>query len=291
MKRWFTPHLIEVWAKIYRCSVTQNFRLDESLHMGEATFGHWQLFKTIHKFGIIPYKGYHYISGGQGLASQSNFETMRYPYDDLKSTLIIYQERGANPVTKWVATQQLINISIWKLVRILIQDKFEVKAADVEPYLKILAENKAEILNTVELTPPKIKVIDILAQPFDKARDGCRKIFTEFMNELKNFYATYHNIFIYGTGYFGIEVAGWLNNMNCTQYRFLTSKLNADSSRRLEISGAEKEIIDLPNFSNDPNDAGIILAMNERNAKDVSAILQDKGYKNIFDANKLGIHL
>ena len=216
---------------------------------------------------------------------------MRYPYDDLKSTLIIYQERGTNPVTKWVATQQLINISIWKLVRILIQDKFEVKAADVEPYLKVLVENKAEILNTVELTPPKIKVLDILAQPFEKARDDCRKIFSDFMDELKNFYATYSNIYIYGTGYFGVEVGGWLNNMNCKQYSFLTSNLNADSSRRLEIASEEKEIIDLPNFHGIPDETGIILAMNARNAKDVSMTLNEKGYKNIFDANKLGIHL
>ncbi len=291
MKRWSVPHFAELWAKMSRRSITQNFKLDETLHMGETPLGTWQLFKKSRKIGVIPYKGYHFFVGNPGLSFTNNFETMRYPYDDLRYALMIYQEREINPVIKWVFTQHLINISIWKLVRLLIQDKFEVKADDVEPYLKILAENKDEILNTVELTPPKIKVIDILAQPFDKARDGCRKIFTEFMNELKNFYATYHNIFIYGTGYFGIEVAGWLNNMNCTQYRFLTSKLNADSSRRLEISGAEKEIIDLPNFSNDPNDAGIILAMNERNAKDVSAILQDKDYKNIFDANKLGIHL
>ena len=67
--------------------------------------------------------------------------------------------------------------------------------------------------------------------------------------------------------------------------------LQTRTSQRLEIAGDEKEIIDLPNFNGIPDETGIILAMNARNAKDVSMTLNEKGYKNIFDANKLGIHL
>ena len=286
-----TNRLVYLWAKMYRHLALKDFKLNEDVYIGEDRIGCWQLFRRIRKIAIIPYNGYHHVLNNLGLSLNNNSGHFNHPYDLIKTAIAIYEDKGNDEDIQRAATNILFDFSTHRLVPLFIQNKFEVKAADVEPYLKVLSENRSEILGTVPLTDEKKKIIEILAQPFEKARDGCRKIFSDFMDDLKNFYTTYSNIYIYGTGHFGIEVGGWLNNMNCKQYSFLTSQLNAASSQRLEIAGDEKEIIDLPNFNGIPDETGIILAMNARNAKDVSMTLNEKGYKNIFDANKLGIHL
>ena len=171
------------------------------------------------------------------------------------------------------------------------QDHFEVDAADVEPYLKNLAEHKEEIAATVPLTAIQKILLDALARPFEKARASCRKIYDEFLSDMKNFCETYDEIFIYGTGHFGVEVGGWLDKMNISHYKFLTSALNEGGINQITVNGDAKKILALPQLDSPPTTTGIILAMNAKNSQEVIPNLELRGYVNIFYANRLGIHL
>lgn len=286
-----TQRMIFLWAKIFRYSAMKNLNLDESLHVGEDRFFNWQFFQQLRKAGIISYRGYHHLSNPTGLSARNNFEESRYPYDLLKSSVKIYDERGEDEIAKRVATQNLLSISIGRLFRVLTQDRFEAKPADVEPYLKFLAKHKGEIVATIQLTAVQKNLLDILSQPFDKARAGCRELYENFLTDMKNFCETYDEIFIYGTGYFGVEIAAQLNAMDCSQCNFLTSNLSAGAANYVKVDSTEKKVIALPMLNSDPDMTGIILAMNAKNSRQVIPNLKLRGYTNIFDANKLGIHL
>ena len=224
------------------------------------------------------------------MSAQSN-NGFDHPYDLIKSAVKIYEIRGEDKDRKFIATQQLLNVSLSRLFRLLTQDNFEVKAGDVEYYLNTLTENKSEILELVTLSPEKKFLFDALTQPFDDAKRDCRKIYADFLNDLKTFYKARENIFIYGTGNFGVEVGELLSKMNCTRYSFLTSNLGGNYNQRMTISGEEHDMTDLIALAAAPDETGIILAMNDKSKQEVLPPLQKKGYVNIFDANKFGMQL
>ena len=286
----FGVYRFNFWAKMYRCSLLNDFKFDETLHMGEDILGNWRLFNRVRKVGIIPYRGYNYRINSLSLSAQSN-NGFDHPYDLIKSAVKIYEIRGEDKDRKFIATQQLLNVSLSRLFRLLTQDNFEVKAGDVEYYLNTLTENKSEILELVTLSPEKKFLFDALTQPFDDAKRDCRKIYADFLNDLKTFYKSRENIFIYGTGNFGVEVGELLSKMNCTRYSFLTSNLGGNYNQRMTISGEEHDMTDLIALAAAPDETGIILAMNDKNKQEVLPLLQKKGYVNIFDANRLGIHI
>ena len=286
----FGSYRVELWGKIYRHAILKNFKLDEELHLGEPQLGNWQLFNRARKIGIIPYKGYNYIMNPSGLCKQAHFLTV-YVYDLIKSAMKIYKDRSEDKDKKFIATQQLLTVSISRLFRLLIQNDFEVKAADIECYLETLSKNKSEILELVTLTPEKKRLLDALTQPFDDAKRDCREIYSDFLNDLRTFYGAHENIFIYGTGNFGVEVGEWLGKMNCNRYSFLTSNLGGNYNQRMTVSGEEHDVTDLIALAAAPNKTGIILAMNNKNKQEVLPLLQKKAYVNIFDANQLGIHI
>lgn len=288
----FTPYRMEVYAKIYRQSILRNFKFDESLHMGEPQFWNWQLFKKARKVGIIPYKGYHYRMNPSGLSSKSYFECP-YPYDLLKSAVQIYEDSGEDADIKTVATNHLLDMSISWLFRFLVNDKFEVKEKEIGVYLDILKKNKAEILKVIPSDSQRKILFEALAQNFDAAKADCLKIYNDFLSDLKNFCGNYENIFIYGNGYFGREIAETLNKIDCKNYSFVVSSLNGKSFEEIFIDGENqpRKIIDLNSLETNSDNTGIILAMNSKNKLQVIPALESKGYKNIFDGNKLGIHI
>ena len=275
----FSAYRVDLWAKMYRYP-----------RMGEPHLWNWQAFERARKTGIIPYRGYHHRLNFLSISQLSNNGSVN-TYDYITSAVKIFGDRGKNKTARIVAAKYLFDISINRLPRLLTQDNFEVKAADVEYYLNTLTENKSEILELVTLSPEKKFLFDALTQPFDDAKRDCRKIYADFLNDLKTFYKARENIFIYGTGNFGVEVGELLGKMNCTRYSFLTSNLGGNYNQRMTISGEEHDMTDLIALAAAPDETGIILAMNDKNKQEVLPLLQKKGYVNIFDANRLGIHI
>ncbi len=292
LKILFTPYRFFLWCKIYRASIFSGVNFESALYVGEDRIINWQLFNKARKIGIIPYKGYHYRMNPSGLSSKSYFECP-YPYDLLKSAVKIYEDRGTDTDTKIVATNHLLDMSISWLFRFLVNDKISLNPKEIEYYLKFLEKNKNEILQTVPLEAERKILFEALAQNFESAKADCCKIYNDFLSDLKNFYDRYRNVFIYGTGYFGINISEILNELGCKNYSFVVSSLNGKTSEEILIEGESqpRTITALNELAANPADTGIILAMNKKNSLQVIPSLQEKGYKNIFDGNKLGLHL
>ena len=67
--------------------------------------------------------------------------------------------------------------------------------------------------------------------------------------------------------------------------------MGGNYNQHMTILEKEKEITDLIALDTAPDKTGIILAMNPKNRQEVLPLLRNKGYENIFDANKLGMHI
>lgn len=95
----------------------------------------------------------------------------------------------------------------------------------------------------------------------------------------KIFCRKYNRIYIYGAGIKGKKLADFMKKQSIKFDGFIVTELK--NNNRVLKEHKVLEISEVPNSS----DMGIVLALNDRNKKEVIPLLYENGYKNLFEAD------
>ena len=147
---------------------------------------------------------------------------------------------------------------------------------------KIYREYKAiwKVISTVNF--PNILLILLLPRNIVKiiAEYGSLRkwiIHIISLKKLEKFCGDYNKLYLYGAGVKGVRMSELLEEKAIQFESFVVSNL---SEEVMTLKG--HNVIELSQLENTP-DTGIILSLNEKNKKQVSHLLDEKGFENIFE--------
>ena len=264
-----------LWDKIYRRSLFE--RLDDinkwPASYGEDTYMNHKLFLLADSVAYVPLYAYHYCTRNESMM-QRDFHSDRLAYLDIYHEIIQTSVERNRKYTKIVA-RLMLHMAHSCFVKM--HKKWEFYANKISTYRNLVSSDLRVAqfkMNSLE----KLKY-NVIMVGFDDYRNRIN----ERNQALLGLAALNPNIVVYGTGPIAREIAEALDFLSVEIHSFCVTQLGK------EKSFCGKRVCQVDEISFSPDDVTFILAMRKENEREVSAMLQQKGYNNVFCMGKYSL--
>lgn len=289
----FEPYRMTLWTKAYRKELLKGIEFQSSLWNGEDRLFNYETQLKSLSILYIPYKGYNYRINKHSLSATEHVS--KHKLDVEKAMRIVYQKSISDVSDTDIQNyffKTYLNIITGVLFRAFLNDISNYDKKDIEDCLDFLNKNKESYLKIKScFVSEQCKIIDSLFMDLEYARQNVIKIYTAFIENLKEFVKTFDSVFIYGTGNFALEIASMLQKNNIFFTGFTAS---SETSSSLTIKENNYSIIQIDKISEmQRKSSGFIICANHTNSDAICKTLYSLGVnqKQILYANSLGIHV
>lgn len=261
--------------KIYRRSLFE--RLGDlnkwPVSYGEDTYMNHQLFLLADNVAYVPLYAYHYCTRNESMM-QKDFHSDRLAYLDIYHEIIQNSAERNRKYTKIVAGLML---HMAHSCFVNMHKNWEIYANKIGTYRNLVSSDLRVAqfkMNSLE----QLKYNAIMVS-FDEYRNRIN----ERNQTLLGLAALKTNIVVYGTGPIAREIAEALDFLSVEIHNFCVTRLGK------EKSFCGKRVYQVDEIPYSPDDVTFILAMRKENEREVSAMLQQKGYNNVFCMGKYSL--
>lgn len=248
-----------MYAKIYKTKLFKNIRISNTANAyGEDIEFNWKILKKVKTAYYISFSGYYYRQHSESMIHKSNFLTHLGVFNRLKKAL--FDKDVKDFETKKYIGKMLCNTRSQFIINHL---KTNSDYNSVKEYQKIL--KKIFYLYTKDLNPFEVNRCRLALINCHKLYKTINRNNDNLVNAYKRLYKKSKNIFIYGAGLLGKDVADILHNNNLSYLGFVVSKKN-DKNDAFSFDEICKKY---------GGDCAFMVAMNEGNTNEVKPALRD----------------
>ena len=257
-------------GKVYRSAMFQYKELLQNWPhgYGEDTFINYHLLKKMRNVAYVPVQGYHYRMRSTSMMHQSyDSRWMAYfeIYDEIFTDAEMYDPQLAEEILN-VMVNTGLSIRRGFLRERCCSDDIETTRAYFQKWLPKMGD----------LWTPQLRQLWDAFALVSAAEYEARK--KQFGDEIRSFSQEAKNLYLYGTGRYGVYFARWLEDLGIPWHGAIESSPHGGTF-------FDKDIFALQEI--DATDAAIIVAMNQKNTEIVLSDLRKAKFSKIMEGWKM----
>jgi len=264
--------------KIYkRDLIEQILVMNGRTDYGEDTIANWKLFHKASKIIFSPIYGYHYNLDDDKSVMHQRVSADQFVYMDIYDSLAREMNQEEVELKKHISDLLIKNALVYLYKMILDDQNFEYEYVRYQFLLKKYTENSKYQFSKYER-----RIMCLILKAYDVAKKEER----ERNDKIKDCYykVSGKNIYIYGAGVIAKEVAQNFNNIGYSYKGFVVTEQNEYEN----VYG--KKIYTFSEVFKNQTGAGFILALNEKNTKEVMSLFKSKQISNYINAGIFSLH-
>ncbi len=251
-----------LYAKIYKTKLFKNIRISNVTNAyGEDIEFNWKLLKKAKKVYYIPFSGYYYRQNSKSMMHKEISLARFGIFERLVNAFLDKEVKDYK--LKTIIGESACNAGIK-----LINDYLKIKSDyySIKGYQKLL--RKIFFMCYKNLTLSEVKLCKMALFKGYKLHNSIKKKTNNIINVYMQLREISKNIFIYGAGLIGKDIASFLDVSDLAYIGFVVSKKN-DKEMVFSLDEIQKKYKD---------DCAFLLAMNEKNTEEVKKQLKGNNY-------------